>query len=163
MSETGTSPLRLNDAAEAFIDDMQARYPNKRATILHVLWEIQKQESWISEPWMKYCAERCEVEQSHVLSVVTFYTMFRTSPPGKHHVEVCRNISCVIMGAREIMDHCRSKLGLKPGERSEDGRFSYDEVECLAGCSWAPMMAINGTYHEDLDIGKVDRILDGLE
>ena len=156
------SDLCLSADREAFIDDLQARYPTKRATVLHVLWEIQKQERWISQEWMHYAAQRCEVPPSHIMSVVSFYTMFHTKAPGKYHVEVCRNISCVIMDGRKIMSHLRDKLKLAPGEVSADGRFSYDEVECLAGCCGAPMMAINGGFHENLSVEKVDKILGGL-
>jgi NADH-quinone oxidoreductase subunit E len=155
--------LSLSPEAEARIDDLQSRYPTRQATLLHVLWEVQNQMGWIPEPWMGYAAERCAVSASHVLGVVSFYTMFRTRPLGRHHIEVCRNISCHIMGGKAVMDRVKERLGLGRGEVSGDGRFSFDEVECLAACSWGPMLAINGTYHENLDPAKVDEILDGLE
>ena len=155
--------LSLSPEAEARIDDLQSRYPTRQATLLHVLWEIQNQLGWIPEPWMGYAAERCEAPLGHVLGVVSFYTMFRTRPLGRHHVEVCRNISCHVMGGKAVMDRVKERLGLGRGQVSEDGRFSFDEVECLAACSWGPMLAINGTYHENLDPAKVDAILDGLE
>ena len=162
MSATETN-LKLDAEAEARIDDLQSRYPNKRATTLHVLWEIQRAHGWISTDWMAYAAARCEVPVSHIMSVVTFYTMFHTKPVGRHHIEVCRNISCHIMGGRDIIQRVEEKTGLKNLEVSEDGKYSLEEVECLAACCWAPMMAINGTFHENLTPQKVDEILDELE
>jgi len=155
--------LRLSEDAEARIDDLQRRYPDKRSTLLHVLWEVQRQEGWISQDWMEYAAARCGVSPSHVLGVVGFYTMFHMRPPGRHHVQVCRNISCHIMGARRVIERVREKLGLASGEVSADGRFSFEEVECMAACSWAPMMAVNGTYHENLTPDRAAEILEELE
>jgi NADH-quinone oxidoreductase subunit E len=152
--------LRLADEAEARIDDLQRRYPTRAATLLHVLWEIQWQEGWISEDWMRYAASRCGVPESKVLGVISFYTMFRTRPFGRWHVQVCRNICCHIMGGRRIIDHVKGRLGLDHLEVSPDGHWSFEEVECMAACSWAPMMAVNETFHENLTVEKVDRILD---
>jgi len=162
MSE-GTTPMKLSAEAEARIDDLQERYPTKVATLLHVLWEIQWQKTWISTEWMEYAAARCEVSRSHVLGVVSFYTMFHTRKPGRHHVQVCRNIVCHMTGGKEIRERLENKLGLKNGGVSENGKFSFEEVECMGACSWAPMMAINETYHENLTPEKAESILDGLE
>ncbi len=162
MSKESVS-TRLSDEAEARIDDLQARYPTKKATLLHVLWEIQRAERWISLEWMEYAAARCDVASSHVLGVVGFYTMFHTRKPGRYHVQVCRNISCHIMGGSKILSCVKERLGIGNGEVSEDGVFSFEEVECMAGCSWAPMMAVNETYHENLTPEKTLEILEGLD
>lgn len=162
-AKAATPPLCLAKETEARIDDLQARYPTKAATLLHVLWEIQWQEGWISEAWMGYAAKRCGVPMSKVLGVVSFYTMYHTKPVGRHHVQVCRNICCHIMGGAAILEHVEKKLGLKHGEVSKDGKWSLEEVECMAACSWAPMMAINEAFHENLTKEKVDQILDGLK
>ncbi len=158
-----TSALRLSADAEARIDDLQDRYPTKKATLLPVLWEIQNSEGWISTEWMEYAAERCDVTPSHVLSVVTFYTMFHERPVGKYHVQVCRNICCHMVGAPGLIEAVESRLGLKHGEVSEDGKFSLEHVECLAACSWGPVMQINRTMHENLTPETAVKILDGLE
>ena len=157
------SELRLSDEAEARIDDLQARYPTRRATLLPVLWEIQNAHGWISPEWMEYAAMRCEVPPSHVLAVTTFYTMFHRKPAGRYHVQVCRNISCHIMGAPAIIEAVEKKLGLDNGGVSDDGKFSLEHVECLAGCSWAPVMQINRTLHENLTPDEAVRILEELE
>lgn len=155
--------LRLKSDAEARIDDLQVRYPTKAATLLHVLWEIQEQEAWIAPEWMEYAAERCGVPISKVLGVVSFYTMYHQKPPGKYHVEVCRNITCAMLGAFDILHCVEKKLGIGHGERTADAKFSLEEVECLAGCSWAPAMRVNGRYHEQMTPEKAAQLLDSLE
>ena len=154
---------RLSDAAEARIDDLQRRYPTKVATLLHVLWEIQKQERWISQEWMEYAAARCDVALSHVLGVVSFYTMFHQKPPGKHHVQVCVNITCTMLGSEKIVECLEKKLGIGHGGRTADGKISLEHVECLGGCSWAPVMQINDTYHEQLTPESAEKIVTELE
>ena len=154
--------LRLAADVEKRLDDYARRYPTKQATILHVLWAIQEQEGWISQDWMHYAAERCGVPLSHVLGVVSFYTMFHQAPVGKHHVQVCRNITCTMLGAEELLACARKKLGIEHGGRTADGKFSLEEVECLAGCSWAPVVQVNRTYHENMTPEKLEKLLEGL-
>lgn len=161
--DPASADLKLSSEREAYIDDLQGRYPTKKATLLPVLWEIQGERGWISQEWMHYAARRCEVTPSHVMSVVTFYTMYHRKPAGRYHVQVCRNISCHIMGARGVIDAVEKTLGLENGEVSEDGRFSLEHVECLAGCSWAPVMQINRTLHENLTPDQAAQILEELE
>lgn len=161
--EVDVASMKLAPEREARIDDMQARYPTKRATLLPVLWEIQEEHGWISPEWMHYAAARCGVTPSHVMSVVTFYTMYHARPAGRYHVQVCRNISCHIMGAPGLIAAVEKKLGLANGEVSKDGKFSLEHVECLAGCSWAPVMQINRTMHENLTPEKAVQVLESLE
>jgi NADH-quinone oxidoreductase subunit E len=154
--------LRLKPDVEKRLDELAARYPTRKATILHVLWAIQEQEGWISQDWMGYAADRCGVPLSHVLGVVSFYTMFHQTPPGRHHVQVCRNLTCTMLGAEDLLACARKKLGIAHGERTADGKFSFEEVECLAGCSWAPVVQINRTYHENMTPEKLEKLLEGL-
>lgn len=156
------SSLRLGPDVEKRLDDLARRYPTKKATILHVLWAIQDQEGWISEDWMRYAAARCEVPMSHVLGVVSFYTMFHQAPVGKHHVQICRNITCAMLGGEELIARAKKTLGVENGGRTQDGRFSLEEVECLAGCSWAPVVQVNRTYHEQMTPEKLDELLGSL-
>ena len=165
MDTLKNKPLDLSLSAEreADITDLQSRYPTKKATLLPVLWHIQEEAGWLSKEWMEYAAKRCEVEPSHVMSVASFYTMFHMKPAGVHHVQVCRNISCHIMGAKKIIEDVEGELGIGHGEVTADGRFSLEHVECLAGCSNAPVMQINRTMHEDLTADEAVRVLRGLE
>jgi NADH-quinone oxidoreductase E subunit len=165
MSAPGTAApqgLRLAAAVEKRLDDLARRYPTKKATILHVLWAIQEQEGWISPEWMQYAAARCEVPLSHVLGVVSFYTMFHQKPVGRHHVQVCRNLTCTMLGAEELLACARRKLGIGHGGTTPDGKFSLEEVECLAGCSWAPVVQVNRTYHENMTPEKLEALLEKL-
>ncbi|TGS60360.1 NADH-quinone oxidoreductase subunit NuoE, partial [Mesorhizobium sp. M1C.F.Ca.ET.176.01.1.1] len=96
--------------------------------------------------------------------VASFYSMFETEKVGRNNVAICTNISCWLNGAEDIVRHCEKKLGIKHGESTPDGRvYLKREEECLAGCGGAPMMVINGHYHERLTLEKVDELLDGLE
>jgi NADH-quinone oxidoreductase subunit E len=154
--------LKLAPDVERRLDDLARRYPTRQSTILHVLWAIQEQEGWIPEEWMRYAAERCDVPLSHVLGVVSFYTMFHRAPVGRHHVQVCRNITCTMLGAEDLLACARRKLGIEHGGRTADGRYSLEEVECLAGCSWAPVVQVNRTYHENMTPEKLEALLEGL-
>ncbi len=155
-------PFTLAPEREARIDDLQGRYPTRRATLLPVLWEVQEERGFIDDAAMEYAAQRCGVPPAHVLSAVTFYTMYRRRPAGQHHLQICRNICCCIMGAEKIIDYVQTRLGIRPGAMTADGRFSLELVECLAGCSAAPVIQVNREYHENLDLEKVKSLLDSL-
>jgi NADH-quinone oxidoreductase E subunit len=160
--DAAATTLRLKPDAEKRLDDLARRYPTRKSTVLHVLWAIQDQEGWISEDWMRYAAARCEVPLSHVLGVVSFYTMFHREPVGRHHVQVCRNLTCSMLGGEELLVCAKRKLGLENGGRSADGKFSLEEVECLAGCSFGPVVQVNRTYHEHMTPEKLDDLLESL-
>jgi NADH-quinone oxidoreductase subunit E len=99
----------------------------------------------------------------HVYEVATFYSMFETKPVGRHHVSVCTNISCMLRGSQEIVDHVEKKLGIKTGESTPDGRiYLKREEECLAACTGAPMMMVDHVFHENLTPERIDKILDEL-
>ena len=154
--------LRLPPAREAHIDDLQRRYPTHKATLLPVLWEIQNEHGYISEPWMEYAAQRCGVTPAHVLSLVTFYTMLHRTPVGRHHIQICRNISCHIMGAKSLINAVEQRFDLRHGGVTQDGKLSLEHVECLAACSWAPVMQVNRTMHQNLTPAAAIKILEEL-
>jgi NADH-quinone oxidoreductase subunit E len=98
-----------------------------------------------------------------VYEIATFYSMFETKPVGRHHVSVCTNISCMLRGSQEVVDHVEKKLGIKTGESTADGRiYLKREEECLAACTGAPMMMVDHVYHEHLTPEIIDKILDEL-
>lgn len=145
------------------LEELKKRYPTTKALTLHVLWMAQEQFGWISADTMKYVAGLLNVPFSHVYGVVSFYTMFNTKPVGKHHLQVCTNISCQLRGADKLLDHVCESLKVKVGEMTPDKRFTVTEVECLGSCGTAPMMQVNDEYYENLDQQKVDRILREIE
>lgn len=144
------------------LDELKKRYPTTQALVLPVLWMVQEEYGYISQEAMKYVAGLLNVPYGHILGVVTFYTMYHSKPIGKHHIEVCTNISCLLRGSGRIMDHLEKRLGVRAGETSKDGRWTLSEVECMGSCGTAPMFAIGDEYHENLTLEKVDKILDSL-
>jgi len=130
------------------------------AGVLPVLWLAQEQFGWISDEVMHYVAELLDVPFNHILGVVTFYTMYNKKPVGRYHIQVCANVSCMLRGSDNLVEHLEKKLGIKVGETTPDKMFTLDEVECLGSCGTAPMMQVNDDYYENLSAEKVDELLD---
>jgi NADH-quinone oxidoreductase E subunit len=145
------------------IEELKRRYPTTQALVLPVLWIVQEQFGYISEEHMKQVAQLLNVTEAHLLGVVTFYTMYRTKPSGKHHLEVCTNVSCLLKGSGKIMEHIEKRLKIAEGETTEDRQWTLTEVECMGSCGTAPMMAVGEMYYENLTAEKVDKILDSLK
>lgn len=152
----------LKPEVQERIDRTIARYPKKSAAMLPVLWIVQGSEGWISTAAMEWVAERLECSPASVQSVVTFYTMLDDRPVGRHKLQVCRTLSCELMGARRIIDTIRDKLGIGPGETTRDGLFTLQEVECLASCGTAPVMQCNWKYYENLTPARIEALLEAL-
>jgi len=127
-----------------------ARYPERRAALMPTLWLAQKHFGHLSADVMEYVAGLLELTPAFVASVASFYTMYYKKPMGKHHVQVCTNLSCALVGSDRLLACLKERLGIDVGETTADGRFSLDEVECLASCGTAPMMQIDDDYWEDL-------------
>ena len=140
-----------------------AKYPPERkrsALIPLLLLAVQRERGWIDNAGVNFLAKFLDLEVTDVWETATFYSMFNLHPVGRHHIQICKTLSCKIMGEPEITGHICDKLGIRPGETTEDGRFTVSMVECLGSCGTAPMMQIGFDYHEDLTIEKVDKILD---
>jgi NADH-quinone oxidoreductase subunit E len=147
---------------ERKVDEIVARYPRPKAALLPVLWECQRVHGWVEPAAENWVAERLGVSAAHVHGAVTFYTMYKQRPLGRHHIQVCTTLSCMLRGSDELLDHLKRRLGISEGEVTADGRFSLVRVECLGSCGTAPMLQLNDDYHEDLTLERVDRLLDGL-
>src|SRR5437764_234719 len=104
--------------------------------------------------------QRRAVRITDIWEVATFYSMINIEPVGKYHIQICKTLSCKILGANKITEHCTRRLGIKPGETTEDGQFSLSEVECLGSCGTAPMMQIGFDYYENLTTDKVDELIE---
>ncbi|HZR07133.1 MAG TPA: NADH-quinone oxidoreductase subunit NuoE [Myxococcales bacterium] len=122
-----------------------AKYPpdRRKAALLAALHLAQDELGWLSEPTMAYVGFRLDVPPVRVREVVTFYTMYRMRPVGRHQIGVCNSISCWAMGSEKILKHCSELLGIHPGETTRDGQFSLEEVSCLAACGNAPAALVN--------------------
>ena len=141
------------------------KYPaeRKRSALIPLLFVIQRERGYVDNAGVNFLAKFLELEVTDVWETATFYSMFNLRKIGKHHLQICKTLSCKIMGEPEITEHICNKLGIHPGETTEDGKFTVTLVECLGSCGTAPMMQIGFDYHEDLTTEKVDKILDKLK
>ncbi len=139
-----------------------AKYPDnrKQSAVIPLLWLVQKQEGWVSEPSLRVIAEMLGMPVIRVLEVATFYTMFQLSPVGRvAFVQLCGTTPCMLRGANDLNSVLKKQIG-EPHHLSKDGNFSWEEVECLGACCNAPMAAINDYYYEDLTPQLLTQILD---
>ena len=154
---------RFSDATLAQYREFLARYPERRAALMPTLWLAQREFGWLSLPVMEYVAELMELPVAWVTSTASFYTMYWKEPKGRWHIQLCRNLPCALRGARRIQDAVESRLCIRDGERTSDGRFSLEEVECLASCGTAPVLQLNNAeYHENLTVEQTLALLDRL-
>jgi NADH-quinone oxidoreductase E subunit len=142
------------------IDEIKSHYPEAKAALMPVLWMAQNRHGWISQETMQGVALLLGLPVAHVLGVVTFYTMYFTKPMGKHHVQVCTNVSCMLRGGEKIYERVAQELGIGHRQRTDDGKFSLEEVECMGACGGAPMVAINEDFHENI---SAEQVLDMLK
>ena len=157
----------LSEDTRKHIDHWVAKFPpeRKRSALLQGLMAAQEQNGGhLNDALIAGVAKYLELPAVWAYEVATFYSMYDLEPVGRHKVTVCTNISCWLNGGDAVLAHCEKKLGIKVGESTADGRvFLKREEECLAACCGAPMMVVDGHYHEKLTPAKVDEILDGLE
>ena len=144
-------------------DLLASKYPVKRSALIPMLLATQEELGYLTPDSIRIVSEYLKIPEIEVYEVITFYSMLRTKPVGRHHIQVCTNISCLLLGGEGIFHHIAKKLGIQQGEVTPDGLFSLTEVECLGACCNAPAMQINYDYHEDLSESKVDQILDALQ
>ena len=149
------------------IERWKERFPEERqrSAIIGALHAAQHEnKGFLTTEIMNAVADYLDLPPIQVYEVATFYSMFQTRPVGRHDVAICTNVSCMLRGAEEIVDHVEKKYGIKLGESTPDGRiFLKREEECLAACCGAPMMMVDHVYHENLTTEQVDEILDGLD
>jgi NADH-quinone oxidoreductase E subunit len=153
----------FSDAALTEYRGILACYPTRRAALMPTLWLAQREFGYLSVPVQEYVAQLLELPIAWVSSVVSFYTMYWTQPPARWHLQVCRNLSCALRGGLDVRDAIVARLGIRHGERTADGRFSLEEVECLASCGTAPCLQIsNGEYHENLTVDGTLALIERL-
>ena len=166
-----TDQVRVTDEAAEFspavVEEMKShltKYPpeRKRSALIPLLFVIQRERGYLDNPGVNYLAKFLDLQVTDVWETATFYSMFNLHKIGKYHIQVCKTLSCRIMGEPEITEHICDKLGIHVGETTVDGKYTVTRVECLGSCGTAPMMQIGFDYHEDLTTEKVDRILDSL-
>ena len=150
--------------SKAEVDRIIKKYPAGRqaSAVIPLLYVAQRQEGWVPRAAMDYIAGLLDLAPIRVYEVATFYTMFHLAPVGKYHLQVCRTTPCWLRGADQMSETCKKKLGIGLKETTKDGLFSLIEVECLGGCSNAPVVQINDDFYEDLDPKKLEWVLDEL-
>ena len=144
-----------------------AKYPagKEASAVIPLLWRAQEQnDNWVTKPVIEYVANMLDMAYIRVLEVATFYTMFQLQPVGKiAHIQVCGTTPCMLRGAEELKKVCQNRIHHEPHHISEDGKFSWEEVECLGACVNAPVVQINDDFFEDLDEAAIKRVLEALK
>jgi len=153
----------LSEGSLRRIEQLKTRYQHPQAVLLEALWMWQGEHGWVSEEGMRYVGDLVGAPYHHVLGVVTFYTMFNQKPVGRHKLEVCTNVSCMLRNSERLLKHIEERLQIKTGETTPDNRFTLVEAECLGSCGTAPVMQVGDRYYENLDAAGVDKILDELK
>ncbi|MDR3491527.1 MAG: NADH-quinone oxidoreductase subunit NuoE [Gammaproteobacteria bacterium] len=156
----------LNDTVREKIDHWMKRYPaeQKRSAVMAALHFTQEENNgWLSDELLEAVADYLDMSKIAVYEVATFYTMYNLKPVGKHIIEVCTSISCMLCGCDKIVDHLQKKLNIDFDETTPDGKFTLRRVECLASCTTAPMLQVGKKYYESLTPEKVDTLLAELE
>jgi NADH-quinone oxidoreductase subunit E len=159
-------PVEFSSALMLKFDDIVTRYPEgkQKSALLPLLHEVQAELGWLSPFAMDKVAAYLKIEPIEVYEVASFYSMYFLKPQGKFMLEVCRTGPCCLVGAEKLMDHIEHRLGVKEGEVTQDGLFSWRGVECLAACGFGPVLQIGPeyTFYENLNEEKVDQLIDDL-
>jgi NADH-quinone oxidoreductase subunit E len=159
-------PVDFSPELISKFDDIVSRYPQgkQKSGLLPILHLVQAEFGWVSVPAMDKVAEYLNILPIEVYEVASFYTMYFLRPQGKYVLEVCRTSGCCLVGAEKIMDHIEQKLGVKEGEVTADGLFSWRGVECLAACGFGPVLQIGPeyTFYENLTNDSVDKLIGDL-
>jgi NADH-quinone oxidoreductase subunit E len=156
---TETTTL-FTPALAARFDRMVTLYPLRRSALIPMLLYAQDEIGYLSDPVISEIARRIQITELDVRNVISYYSLLHTTPGGKYHVQVCTNISCMLRGGNELLEHCKQKLGIGNKQTTPDKLFSLEEVECIGACSWAPAVQVNYDFHENLTADAMDKVLD---
>jgi NADH-quinone oxidoreductase subunit E len=151
----------ISDKLDQFFTEKMKEYPTKRSFLVPMLLYTQDELGYLTDDAVMHLAAKTELTELEVRNVISYYSLLRTRPLGKYHVQVCTNISCMLRGGEEILEHCEQRLGIGHKQTTPDGVFSLEEVECIGACSWAPAVQVNYDFHENLTAEKMDGVLDG--
>lgn len=153
---------KLSPATQDKIRELKERFPERRSGVLPALHYAQAEVGHLDDEVLTEIAKLLEIPKNQTTEVVGFYTMYDRKQPGAYKLEVCKNLSCALMGAKQMVRQLEDKLGIKSGETTADGKFTLLEVECLGACGYAPMMMIGPYFYEYLDREKTAAIVDAL-
>jgi NADH-quinone oxidoreductase E subunit len=156
------SELMFSESIEARFRELVSIYPQKRSVLIPMLILAQREQGWVTPEAITYVADYLGLSSSDVESVASFYTMLNLRPVGRHMILVCTNIACMLCGSDRIEAALKDRLGIGMGETTADGEFTLMEAECLGSCTTAPVLQVNGEFHENLDPGRVEALLDDI-
>lgn len=154
--------MKFSEQLEKRFTEMSTHYPTRRSVLVPMLLYIQDEVGALTDEAIQEIARRVELSDLEVRNVVSYYSMLRTRPIGKYNFQVCTNVSCLLRGGEEILDHCKKRLGIGHKESTADSLFHLEEVECIGACSWAPAMMLNYDFHENLTPEKIDELIEGI-
>jgi NADH-quinone oxidoreductase subunit E len=154
--------MALLDKHRNAIEHHLSKYPDRRSAVMPLLYIAQEEYGYITPEAMEEVAEIVGVDVTHIKGVIGFYTMYYDQPKGKYLLQICTDLPCALRGAEEFSEHVCQSLGVHPGETTEDGLFTVENVMCLAACDKAPMMQVNFHYYENLDLDKANKIIEEL-
>ncbi len=154
--------MALLDTRREDIERHLAKYPDRRSAVMPLLYIAQEEYGYITPAAMEEVAALLDLDVTHIKGVIGFYTMYYDTPKGKYLLQICTDLPCALRGAQEFSEHVCQRLGVEPGETTPDGLFTVENVMCLAACDKAPMMQVNFHYYENLDIDKVNRLIEDL-
>ncbi len=150
----------FSPALAARFDKLVTLYPVRRSALIPMLLYAQDEIGHVSDAVVAEVARRIGITELDVRNVISYYSLLRTHPVGRYNVQVCTNISCMLRGGNEILEHCKQRLGVQNKGVTPDGVFSVEEVECIGACSWAPAVQVNYDFHENLTPEKMDAVLE---
>src|SRR6516164_2170140 len=155
--------MELSPKLAAKFDKLQDAYPVKRSALIPMLMYGQDEFGHVSDELIAEIARRLDLNNVHVEETLAYYSMLHRKPIGKHHVQVCTNIACMLRGGAELLEHAKKRLEIGHKEVTQDGVFSLEEVECIGACTGAPAMQVNYDFYENLTPLKFDRIIEDLD
>jgi NADH-quinone oxidoreductase subunit E len=153
---------RLNAENTITAREVIARYPRPKSALIPLLHLAQEQDGYVAEDAMEHIAELLGITPAEVLGTCSFYEMFKREPVGEYLVNVCTNISCMLLGGEELLHHVEGKLGIKSGSTTPDGTFTIEDVECIAACTEAPCLQVNYRYFYKVTPDAADALLEDL-
>ena len=144
------------------IEAVAAQYPDRRSAVMPALRMAQERYGWLSPDALREVGQALDLTPAYCEAIASFYDMYRLAPVGKHLVEVCTNISCALVGAQQVLETFESELGCRAGETTEDGEVTLGTVECLGGCGWATVVAVDHHYRLHVKPDGVGEIIEEL-
>lgn len=154
--------MALLETHKEEIEHHLSKYPDKRSAVMPLLYIAQEEYGYVTPEAMREIADILDLDVTQVKGIVGFYTMYHDQPKGRYLIQICTDLPCALRGSEEFSAHVCDLLGIQPGETTEDGLFTVENVMCLAACDRAPVMQVNFHYHENLDIDKANELIKAL-